>query len=58
MDIAALATTMKQYDLSQQVGLALTKKVMDVSENNTQELVKMMELSTNPSLGSIIDSRV
>ncbi|ADL51218.1 YjfB family protein [Clostridium cellulovorans] len=57
MDIVALSTVMKQYDLSAQVGVALTKKIMDVSETNTQELVKMMELSANPNLGSILDAK-
>ncbi len=58
MDIASLSMAMKQSDLSQSVSLALTKKVMDVSKDNSQELIKMMELSVNPDLGSKIDVTV
>jgi hypothetical protein len=52
MDIAALSIIKSQSSLSQQVSLAVTKKVMDVSTNNSQDLIKMMELSANPNLGS------
>lgn len=58
MDIASLSMAIKQSDLSQSVSLALTKKVMDVSKDNSQELIKMMELSVNPDLGSKIDVTV
>lgn len=58
MDIASLSMAMKQSDISQAVSLALTKKVMDVSKDNSQELIKMMELSVNPSLGSKLDVTV
>lgn len=55
MDVAALSISMKQSQLSQAVSLALVKKVMDVSTENTNAMIKMMELSTNPNLGSILD---
>lgn len=55
MDIAALSISMKQSQLSQQVSLALVKKTMEVSTDNTQALIKMMELNVNPNLGSKID---
>lgn len=55
MDIAALSISMKQSQLSQQVSLALVKKTMEVSTENTQALIKMMELNVNPNLGSKID---
>lgn len=55
MDIAALSISMKQAQLAQNVSLALIKKVMNVSTDNSQQLIKMMELSTNPNLGSNMD---
>lgn len=58
MDIAALSISMKQASLYQQVGIALTKKVMDTNEGNLQALMKIMELSVNPNLGKNIDISV
>lgn len=58
MDIAALSVVMKNADLTQNVSLAVTKKAMDVSEGNAQDLIKMMELSVNPNLGSTLDIKV
>lgn len=58
MDIAALSISMKQSQLAQSVGIALIKKVMDVSISDTQSLVKMMELNVNPHVGSNIDLKV
>ncbi|MDF2673076.1 MAG: hypothetical protein K0R09_1341 [Clostridiales bacterium] len=58
MDITALSISMKQAQLAQDVSLALIKKVMNVSTDNNLQLIKMMELSTNPNLGSNIDLKV
>lgn len=58
MDIAALSVSMKQASLYQQVGIALTKKVMDTNEVNLQALMKIMESSVNPNLGKNIDISV
>lgn len=58
MDIAALSVSMKQASLYQQVGIALTKKVMDTNEVNLQGLLKIMESSVNPNLGKNIDISV
>lgn len=58
MDIAALSISMKQSQLSQNVSLALIRKVMDTSTDNSQQLIKMMELSVNPNLGENIDLKV
>lgn len=58
MDIAALSVSMKQASLYQQVGIALTKKVMDTNEVNLQGLMKIMESSVNPNLGKNIDVSV
>jgi hypothetical protein len=58
MDIAALSIMKSQASLSQQVSLAITKKIMDTSLGNSQDLIKMMELSVNPNLGSKLDVKV
>lgn len=58
MDIAALSISMKQAQLAQDVSLALIKKVMNISTDNNLQLIKMMEFSTNPNLGSNIDLMV
>ncbi|PAD85353.1 putative motility protein, partial [Niallia circulans] len=39
MDIAALSIGMKQASLSQNVGIALTKKAMDTAEQNNDQLL-------------------
>lgn len=58
MDIASASMTISQANLGQQVEIALTKKVMDVSEDNSMALIKMMEMSANPNLGGTLDVRV
>ncbi|WP_243156361.1 YjfB family protein [Clostridium sp. C8-1-8] len=54
-DIANLSITMKQENLSQEVGTALTKKTIDTSKDDAQALIKMMELSANPNVGIKLD---
>jgi len=58
MDIGALSISMSTKALSEQVGIALARKTMDVANQNSQDLIKMMELSVNPNLGSNLDLRV
>lgn len=58
MDIAALASIGKYAELRQSVGIAVAKLAMGETENNTQDLIKLMESSINPNLGSNIDLRV
>lgn len=55
MDIAALSIMAKQSSLSNAVGIALAKKVMDVSEVNAGQLIKDMKQSSNPNIGSNLD---
>lgn len=54
MDIAALSIGMNQATLKQYVSIALTKKVMESTEQNSAELIKMLEAS-HPTLGKSID---
>jgi hypothetical protein len=58
MDIAGVSIYMKQSQLAQQVSVAVTRKVMDMSEQNSQQMIQMLENSFNPDLGNNIDIRV
>lgn len=59
MDVAALSTVMSQVNLGQQVGIAMTKMVMDTAETNAAALTEMLKTSTvqapHPTLGKTID---
>ncbi|MCB5238678.1 YjfB family protein [Niallia alba] len=57
MDIAALSIGMNQATLSQNVSIALTKKAMDTVEQNSDQLIKMLEAS-HPTLGKSVDISV
>ena len=58
MDIAGVSVYMKQSQLAQQASIAITRKIMDVSEQNSQQMIQMLEKSFNPDLGNNIDIRV
>lgn len=61
MDITALSMMMNQQSLGVQVGMAVTKMAMDTSEQTAQfmsDMLKTMELSVNPHIGSQIDIRI
>jgi len=58
MDIAALASISKYTALRQSVGTAVAKLTMDQNENQAQDLIRLMESSLNPDLGTNIDIRV
>lgn len=58
MDIAAMASILKQGQLQQSVALSVVKLAMDQGEGQAQDLVKMMESSVNPNLGQSIDIRL
>lgn len=58
MDIAAMSTIMAQSNIKQLAGIALTKKVMDIAEVQNTNMIKMMEQSVNPNLGSNIDIKL
>lgn len=55
MDIAALSSVMSQASLQQQVSLSVANKTMEHTEASSEGLIKMMEQSVNPHLGSNID---
>lgn len=61
MDIAALSMAINGQNLGVQVGIAVTKMVMDTGEQTntlTIDMMKQMELSVNPDLGGKIDIKL
>ncbi|WP_125152137.1 YjfB family protein [Clostridium rectalis] len=56
MDIAALSMTMNQNNLKEAASIAVMKMAMNVgSENNSQLMELMNNLSLDPNLGTHID---
>jgi hypothetical protein len=54
MDIAALSINLNQASLGQGIGIALAKRTMEAAQQNSQEMLKMLE-APHPSLGKSID---
>lgn len=54
MDIAALSMGMSQASLSQSVSIALTKKTMDMAQQNANQMVQMLQ-APHPTLGKSVD---
>ncbi|CQR46404.1 hypothetical protein BN1058_00664 [Paraliobacillus sp. PM-2] len=57
MDIAALSTVISQTKLQQQASIQVMDKAMDQSQVKSEGLIKMMEQSVSPHLGSNIDTK-
>ena len=57
MDIAALSMAMNQTNLMQNVSLAVTKQAMDLQQQNTEQLVEMLD-APHPTAGHTIDIKV
>ena len=55
MDIAGLSIAMSQANVKQQVSFGLMNKVMDQSEQQGSDLLKMLDQSMHPNLGQSID---
>ncbi len=55
MDISALSIVLNQANVKQQVNLSLMKTVMDTAQTNSADLLKALEQSVQPHLGSRID---
>ncbi len=66
MEIGALASTalyqMNQtstkvggYDTPSDIGVAMLSKQLDVSQSSGEALIRAMELSVNPAIGSNVD---
>ncbi|PKM67431.1 MAG: putative motility protein [Firmicutes bacterium HGW-Firmicutes-2] len=58
MDIAAMSMILSQGQVKQQAGIQLAAKIMDMSEVQSNELVKMMEQSVTPEIGRSIDIQI
>ena len=54
MDIAALAISMKQADLMQNVSIAVTKQSMEFQEQSIEQLTEVTNVS-HPTLSHTID---
>ncbi|MFJ6208199.1 YjfB family protein [Lysinibacillus sp. NPDC092081] len=57
MDIAALSMAMNQANLMQNVSLAVTKQAMEMQQQNTEQLVEMLD-APHPTAGHTIDVQV
>ncbi|ANU09195.1 putative motility protein [Planococcus antarcticus DSM 14505] len=57
MDIAALSMAMSQMNVRTEANVSVMKKTIDQAETNGQEVVKMLEQSVQPHIGSRIDIR-
>ena len=61
MNIAVLSMTMSQINLGLQVGISRTKLSMDTLEQSGQmmaDMLKSIELSVNPNVGSKINIKL
>ncbi len=58
MDIAALSVLKSQASMGQAVGLAIAKLSMNTTEQASEAMKKMLELSVNPNLGGNFDQSV
>ncbi len=58
MDIASLSTSLSQQNLLTQVSIAVLDKALDTVNDNSGNLIKMMEQSVQPELGQNIDIQI
>ncbi|MFF2796109.1 YjfB family protein [Lysinibacillus xylanilyticus] len=57
MDIAGLSMAMNQTSLMQNVSLAVTKQAMEMQQQNSEQLVEMLD-APHPTAGHTIDVQV
>lgn len=58
MDVAALSVAMSMNEVNGDVGVLMLSKSLDLIETMGDGMVKIMEQSVNPHLGSNIDISV
>ena len=61
MDVTALAVDINNLKLSNDVGISVLKKAMDLTKQQSSELldeIKELELSINPAIGSNVNTRI
>ena len=57
MDIAALSMALSQMHVRTEANVSIMKKTIDQAETNGQDVVKMLEQSVQPHVGSRLDIR-
>lgn len=61
MDVTALAVDINNLKLSNDVGISVLKKAMDVTKQQSSALldeIKELELSINPAIGSNVNTKI
>lgn len=58
MDISEISVSMNQTSLMNAVSTAVLSMSLDTAETAGENMIKMMELSVNPNIGSNIDVSV
>jgi Putative motility protein len=58
MDIPALSIMLNQSQLQQQVNLSVMKMAMNKAQQNSTNVIKMLEQSLQPHIGSQIDLKL
>ena len=61
MDVTALAVDINNLKLSNDVGISVLKKAMDVTKQQSSAVldeIKELELSINPAIGSNVNTRI
>ncbi|SFM23497.1 Putative motility protein [Gracilibacillus orientalis] len=55
MDVAAMSVVMNQAQVKQQASISVMDKALNNAETQSNNLIKMMESSMQPHLGSNVD---
>jgi len=55
MDIAALSMALSQMNVRTEANVSIMKKTIDQAETNGRDVVKMLEHSVQPHIGSRLD---
>lgn len=55
MDITALSMALSQMSVRTEANVSIMKKTIDQAETNGQDVVKMLEQSVQPHIGSKLD---
>ena len=58
MDIAGITSSIPETGVMKQVGIAMLDKAMEQEETMSNSMVKMLEQSVQPNLGSNFDVSV
>ncbi|MBD8014888.1 YjfB family protein [Planococcus wigleyi] len=55
MDVAALSMALSQMNVRTEANVLIMKKTINQAETNGQDVVKMLEQSVQPHIGSHLD---